>query len=174
MVLLGRLSHVAKIILSYVCALILIGIGVSLSRGGWIATALTLVCFFVTLLCPYRSRWIIISVLLVSFASSSFYIGNSVQFQNRFQKTFVGGKVEDSRFDYWKPTISMWKDQRLDRCRSGSFRPTLSYIIALAKCKSRPQYAHNDYLNALAEWGVTVGCSLFHFACCSTSASSTR
>lgn len=153
MVLTGRLSHVARIILAYACALLLVGIGISLSRGGWIATSLTLICFFVAILIHSRSRWIIISVLLCLFVGMAFYLGSSIQFQNRFQKTFASGKFGDSRIDYWKPAVQMWKENPWTGVgpahfdvRFPKYRPK--------EVQARPQYVHNDYLNLLADWGV--------------------
>jgi O-antigen ligase len=153
MVVLGRIGHVAKILLGYACAVMLVGIGVSLSRGGWIATTLTLLCFFIALVVHSRSRWIIILSMLLVFGASAAYIGGSLEFQNRFKKTFITGKVGDARFDYWKPAVQMWKEHPWIgigpahyEIRFPQFRPR--------EVQMHPQYAHNDYLNTLADWGI--------------------
>src|SRR5688572_7698170 len=46
----GRLKHTTKIFLAYAAGAMLAGIGVSISRGGWIATAVALLLLFVALL----------------------------------------------------------------------------------------------------------------------------
>lgn len=48
--LMGRLNHVMKVFLGYASLIILGGIGVSVSRGGWIATGLALIVLFAFLL----------------------------------------------------------------------------------------------------------------------------
>ncbi len=153
MIWLGRVSHVAKIILGYACALIVVGIGISLSRGGWIATSLMLICFFAAAIIHTKNRWIIISAVVLLFVGTAFYMGSSLQFQNRFQKTFAGGKVEDSRFDYWKPAVQMWKEHPYIGVGPGHFDERFAKYRPIP-VQSRPQYAHNDYLNTLADWGV--------------------
>jgi len=42
----GRLNHVTRVFLGYATFVILAGIGVTVSRGGWVATATSLVVFF--------------------------------------------------------------------------------------------------------------------------------
>src|SRR2546421_4392796 len=46
----GRFNHVAKVLLCYASMLIFTGIAVSVSRGGWAVTAVTLVVLFVWLM----------------------------------------------------------------------------------------------------------------------------
>ena len=165
MIWLGRISHVSKIILGYACALIVVGIGISLSRGGWISTSLMLFCFFVLAVFHTRNRWIVISAVVVLFVGAAFYMGSSLQFQNRFRKTFAGGKVEDSRFDYWKPAIQMWKENPYIGVGPGHFDERFAKYRPIP-AQSRPQYAHNDYLNTLAEWGAIGLAIILGFLVC--------
>ncbi len=161
-VLLGRTGHSAKIIFAYLSAIVLVGIGVTLSRGGWIATLLMLVCFFVTVAINTRGRWIIIFSILLLFAGMASYVGSSLQLQKRFQIAFGGGKVEDARFTYWQPTLGMWKDHLWTGVGPGHFDIRLPNYRT-REVQVHPQYAHNDYLNTLSDWGIIGGILVLAF-----------
>jgi O-antigen ligase len=151
--LLGRINHVLKIVLGYVCLLLVAGIGVTLSRGGWISTGLTMLCFSIALFLHTRSRWVIISVILVSFVAVAGYMGSSLPVKSRFERTFMGGKIEDARFSYWGPAVKMWKEKPWIGVGPGHFDVRFP-AFRPPTAQSRPRYAHNDYLNTLAEWGI--------------------
>jgi O-antigen ligase len=156
-VLIGRFSHVAKVILAYLSLLILIGIGVTVSRGGYIATGLMLAVFFGVLLFQrdYRRPSIVMLVLLVG--AGAMFLNKAKQSHYRFESIFrEDGKVADVRFALWKPAYSMWQDHFWTGTGPGHFdhrwheyRPEIVQM--------RAQYVHNDYLNALADWGLIGG-----------------
>src|SRR5260221_1772516 len=66
--LMGRLPHVLKIILGYASVVMLAGIGATLSRGGWLATALSLAVLCGVLLFQrhYRMKALVLAVALVA------------------------------------------------------------------------------------------------------------
>ena len=161
-VILGRTGHAVKIIFAYLSVIVLIGIAVSLSRGGWIATILTLICFFVAVAINTRGRWIIIFSVVLVFAGIAFYLGNNLQLQKRFQKAFGGGKVEDARFTYWKPAVEMWKDHPWTGIGPAHFQIRLPNYRT-KDVQVHPVYVHNDYLNTLSDWGIVGGIIVLTF-----------
>ncbi len=78
--------------------------------------------------------------------------------QERIQSTFASGKADDLRLGVWPSAVKMWQDHfwlgvgpaHFDQ-RFPEYRPV--------GVQSRPVWAHNDYLNTLADWGV-VGAGL--------------
>ncbi len=97
-------------------------------------------------------------VLLV--AAGAYYLPKSFPVQARLKPILAGeGRIEeDCRVLLWQAAIRIWQQNpwwgvgpaHYDY-RFRQFRPAQEQL--------RPGWAHNDYLNALAEWGV-VGTGL--------------
>src|SRR5882724_10928019 len=151
--LMGRLPHVMKIILGYASVVMLAGIGTTLSRGGWLATTLSLAVLCGVLLFQrhYRIKALVLAVALV--AGGFWLVPKVPLLQERVQNVSTGHIPDDMRFSIWAPAIQMWRDHfwwgtgpaHFDY-RFREYRPPL--------VQSRPDFAHNDYLNTLADWGV--------------------
>ncbi len=148
----GRYKPLTKIGIGYAAVMMLAGIGVTLSRGGYVAVGVALIVFFVILLWnrDYRIPAIILLVLLV--AGGAVFGRRSWKAQKRLEQF----DTLDMRQAYWKAAREMWKenfwfgvgpqhyDWRFRKWRS----PEL---------QRRPVYVHNDYLNTLAEYGTVGG-----------------
>ncbi len=151
--LVGRFKHTVKVFVGYAAVAILAGIGVSLSRGGWLATGLALTVFFGVLFVSRASRLpAIVFVLLLVTAGVFFFKG--YQPQHRWRQMFhESGVVDDVRFYLWKPAVQIWRENlwwgggpaHYDH-RFPAHRPNVVQM--------RAGYAHNDYLNVLADWGI--------------------
>ncbi len=156
--LMGRLSHVMKVILGYASVVMLVGIGATLSRGGWLATGVALGVFCLALVFQqhYRIQALVLAGVLV--LAGIFLVPRVQPLQERFQNISSGHVPDDMRFAIWAPAIQMWRDHfwwgigpaHFDY-RFREYRPPV--------VQSRPDYAHNDYLNTLADWG-TAGTAL--------------
>ncbi|MBI4327420.1 MAG: O-antigen ligase family protein [Chloroflexi bacterium] len=154
----GRLKPTTKVCLGYACLMIVGGIGVSISRGGWVTTGLALLLLFGILIGnrDYRMPAMVLLVLLVGVGVV--FAKKAYNPQKRFQKLFAEDNIGDVRFQLWKPAIHMWQDHfwlgvgpaHFDY-RFPAYRPKL--------VQARPLRVHNDYLNCLADWGV-VGTAL--------------
>jgi O-antigen ligase len=149
----GRFGPATKVFLGYASLVILAGIGVSISRGGWIATGVTLTVFFALLLSHRDYRKQAIASLVVLLAAGTFFIMKAEKPQERFQDMFVNGKLEDIRFKLWKPAVEIWKENiwfgagpaHFD-FRFRQYRPD--------EVQMRGDRVHNDYLNTLTDWGI--------------------
>jgi O-antigen ligase len=158
----GRISPLMRIMLGYSALVILAGIVVTFSRGGWAATALSLLVLLGILICHRQHRLPAFLLLVV-------LIGGGVIFTNKYLErtaTFVERQKADGmnisqvglelRGDLWLAALQMWRENfwwgvgpahynyRFPACRT-------------ERVQAQPDRAHNDYLNLLADWGTTGG-----------------
>ncbi len=156
----ARLKPVTKVFLGYASLVILVGIGVTISRGSWISTGLALVLFFGVLVFRrnYRAPALVLLVMLVG--GCLYFFPKSVFIQLRAKRLFTQtGKLDDElRYAVWRPALLMWQDNPwwgvgpgLFDVRFRGYRPE--------GIQMSPEHTHNDYLNTLADWGA-VGTGL--------------
>ncbi len=155
----GKVKPVVKILTGYAATVILAGIVVSGSRGGWVSIAISLVGFFAFLLRDRNYRFpalVCLTLLLGAGAFVSFKTFSKYQQVN----TLVGDAIKrPGRGAYWPAAVSIWRENYWTGAGSGHydldfrmFRPRWSL--------GRPDHAHNDYLELLAEQGI-IGFTLF-------------
>jgi O-antigen ligase len=151
--LMSRFSHAVKIVIGYASLVLLVGIAVTLSRGGWLSSTLTLLVFFAALLFQRSFRIYSIIALALLLASGAFVATRTQWTQTRFKRLAKSDKMDDQRFLYWNSAIQLWREDVWLGAGPGHydyrFRKYRSENV-----QGRPQYAHNDYLNTLADWGV--------------------
>ena len=147
----GRYHHVFKIFLGYCCLVILAGIAVTLSRGGWIATAVTLFVLFLFLVNKRHFRVpATVALVLLTFAAAVTY-QQSDKLQKRLQ--VIDQIKSDPRPEIWRASLRMWQNHRLWGVGPGHF----DYRFAQYRPRTiqeRPGRVHNDYLNTLVDWGL--------------------
>ena len=148
----GRYKPLTKIGIGYAAVMMLAGIGVTISRGGYIAAGAALIVFFVILLWnrDYRIPALILLALLL--AGGALFGQRSWKAQKRLEQfdTLI------ARRTYWTAATAMWKEnfwfgvgpQHYD----WRFRKWRDPAL-----QRRPVYVHNDYLNTLAEYGTVGG-----------------
>lgn len=157
-VFLSRSGHVARVLYGYVALVLLAGIGASISRGGWISTGLALLVFFGLLLRYASYRKPVLVVLLLISLATFFFVRHAERAQQRFSRALTSGQLDAAapRAHLWGATYRMWMDNfwvgvgpaHFDM-RFRGYRPS--------SIQTRPYWAHNDYLNALADWGLVGG-----------------
>lgn len=158
--LIGRVSHVGRVLSAYATVACLCGIGVSVSRGAWLSVTLSLV-FFLVLLARNRSHRLPALVFAVLLVGGGVYgATQSDAVVQRFEKMLKPGQVEYilERVHLWKPTIAIWRDHFWLGAGPAHF-DVLFRQYRPVDYQVRPLRAHNDYLNLLADWG-TVGAIL--------------
>jgi O-antigen ligase len=166
----ARLKPVTKIVFGYVALALLAGIGVSVSKGAWLATSLSLAVFFGVLFINrrYRIPALVVAILLVLGCTVVF--PRNVFFQLRLKQMFTqGGNVNDElRYSVWRPALRMWEENRWWGVGPGHFNARFR-AYRPEGVQLNPEYAHNDYLNTLADYGavgaflVAVALILFGF-----------
>jgi O-antigen ligase len=152
-VLVGRLSHLAKIFLGYASVVMIAGVAVTLSRGGWVATGLELVAVSGVLLCHRNYRIQALVLLLVLGGFACFLAPQMEAARARFQKVYSSGKADDMRLSIWRPAVLMWEDNFWLGVGPGQFDDRFRQYRPL-DVQLRPDRAHNEYLNTLADYGL--------------------
>jgi O-antigen ligase len=161
----GRVGIVTRILLGYAVATMVAGLAVTFSRGGWIAAAAGFFLLLGILLGHrnHRLKALLLLVLLVAGLGifTVQYLSKTAGYMQRVSKPVAGGTgVVDnsSRLWMWGAAVRMWQDHfwwgvgpaHYDY-RFRQYRPE--------NLQMRPDRAHNDYLNLLADWGV-VGAAI--------------
>jgi O-antigen ligase len=154
----GRFSHVAKVILAYASVVIFAGLMVSVSRGAWIATTITLLflCLWLVRMRDYRWRTLIVVAV---FATMTTLFVLKAEFSSERKATISEVLSEGNiRVILWQSAVEIWRDNfwigagpaHFD-FRFRQYRPIGKYPD---RVQVRPDRAHNDYLNTLADWGL--------------------
>jgi len=156
----GRLPHLLRVFLGYSCLVLLAGVGVSVSRGGWLATLAALLLFFVLLIQKRQYRIPALIVLLLLVGAVAFAYSKAELARKRLENTFVLESQDTVRIRawLWGSTVRMWLDHFWLGVGPGHFDYRFPNYRS-EEFQARPGYAHNDYLNTLADWGV-VGTGL--------------
>ncbi len=158
----GRIPPLMRILLGYSALVIMAGIAVTFSRGGWAASALGLLVALGILIGHRQHR-------LPAFLMLVVLIGGGVIFTDKYlaqTATFVHRQHSDElnvrqhelelRGDLWLAALQMWRDHFWWGVGPAHFNyrfPT----YRTERIQMQPDRAHNDYLNLLADWGTTGG-----------------
>ena len=155
----GRLKTVIKVLLGYAALMLTLGIGVSLSRGGWLATGLAMLVFIVLLASRRSFRLPALIVLLVGLLAGGAFFARSSFVQERIKRAFnqsTPSRVEDIRFELWRPAFHIWRDHFWFGAGPGHFDQVFG-AYRPQTIQPRPDRVHNDYLNTLTDWGLVGG-----------------
>ncbi len=160
-VLAGRMKPVMRILLGYAALVMAAGLAVTFSRGGWAAAVVGLLAVVGILLGHHQHRIPALLLLVVFIAGGAyftkFYLAKTLTYISRMKGTVSTGQVElNLRRGMWTAAERMWLDHfwwgvgpaHYDY-RFREYRPE--------RVQARPNRAHNDYLNLLADWGAAGG-----------------
>jgi len=157
----GRIKPLTRLFLCYAFGVMGGALAVTFSRGGWIAAAVGVIAVLATLLCHRKHRLTaFIALVALSAALAVFvthYFSHTISYIERVNSIEGAGNVNlEFRSEMWRAAEKMWRDHfwfgvgpaHYDY-RFGQYRPE--------NVQARPDRAHNDYLNLLADWGTTGG-----------------
>jgi len=164
---LGRAEHVTRVFYGYISLVLLAGIGVTVSRGGWLATGLGLFVFF-AFLARYRAyRRLALAALLVIVVGAYLFVQKARQPQKRFSRALIPGQVDDAhvRLYLLQAAYPIWRDHFWFGVGPAHFDYRFRAHRPL-QVQSRPYWVHNDYLNALVDWGTVGGAIIGAALCC--------
>jgi len=160
-VLAGRMKPVTRVFLGYAALVMAAGLAVTFSRGGWTAAAIGLLAVLGVLLGHRQHRIPALLLLVVLIGGGAWftkiYLAKTLAYRSRVEDTVSNGHVElDLRRGMWTAAERMWLDHfwwgvgpaHYDY-RFREYRPE--------QLQARPERAHNDYLNLLADWGAVGG-----------------
>jgi O-antigen ligase len=160
----GRISPVTRILLGYSALVMLAGIVVTFSRGGWVACAAALLVLFGVLICNRHHRlpaFLLLVVLLgggaIFFTEYLKHTGSYVERVGRLLNSQSGsGNNLYMRRDLWIAAAQMWRDHFW----WGTGPAHYNYVFPAYRSEiiqMQPDRAHSDYLNLLADWGTAGG-----------------
>jgi O-antigen ligase len=157
----SRLKPLIKVLLGYSVLVMVGGIAVTVSRGSWISTAVALALFFGALFFHEKFRLPTFIFLFVTLVAAGFFLPKTYIFQMRMRQLFAHGKLDtDMRLDLWRPAVKVWQENpwwgagpaHFD-FRFRKYRPD--------NVQLQPERAHNDYLNAVTDWGIVGTAIIF-------------
>ncbi len=164
--LVGKVNIVTRILLGYAAVAMAAGLAVTFSRGGWLAAAVGIALLLGILLGHGNHRLkaalLLAAMLIGGGFLTSHYLSKTVGYMRRVAAPDEAASLRvvdpsaDSRLMLWRAAVQMWTDNpwcgvgpgHYDY-RFGQYRPE--------SVQARPDRAHNDYLNLLADWGVVGG-----------------
>lgn len=152
--LIGRFNHLGKVIFGYASLVLVVGIGATLSRGGWVATALTLVVLLAVLLLQRDFRLRSLLVLSILLALGLALVFKADKSQQRFDQLKSAAALKDQRIEYWAVAKNIWREDIWLGAGPGHYDYRFRQYRP-PDLQGLPQFAHNDYLNTLADWGLT-------------------
>jgi O-antigen ligase len=151
----GRFGHLMKIFLAYATLVIVTGISVTISRGGWIAAgaSIAVLCGWLLRQRDYWKRSLLIAAVLVAIFAGVFLKARISP--SRHESFDVARDIEDVRLRLWSPAVAIWQDHRWFGVGPAHFDYRFrQYRPADAQLQARPERVHNDYLNTLVDWGL--------------------
>ena len=161
-ILVGRMKPVVRVLLGYAVLVMLAGMALTFSRGGWVAATAALLALLGTLLLHRNHRFPALLLLVVLAGTGTVFITNylskTLSYIQRIE-TDLQDKPENIlnfRRGMWTAAGQMWRDHLWwgvgpanYNYRFREYRPE--------NVQANPDRAHNDYLNLLADWGAAGG-----------------
>jgi O-antigen ligase len=160
----GRISAVTRICLGYSALVILAGIAVTFSRGGWVACAVALFALLGILVFNRRHRLPALLLLVVLLGGGGIffksYLKHTASYVQRVGRVFNDetAPVDNlyMRRDLWVAAVQMWRDHFWWGIGPAHFNDRFPAYRS-ERIQMQPDRAHNDYLNLLADWGAAGG-----------------
>ncbi|PTY07366.1 hypothetical protein DB347_08680 [Opitutaceae bacterium EW11] len=150
-----------RILFGYASLVLLLGVGLTISRGAWLSL---LVALMLWPLCVRERSWEWrLSVALAAFAAASLggivVYASSPRVKHRFDM-LVRDAGELSRPILWRGAFQLFEEAPLTGTGAASFN-VLFERHRPPRFNDNPQWAHNDYLNTLSDYGLVGGGLLF-------------
>jgi Lipid A core - O-antigen ligase and related enzymes len=153
-------SAVQRVLFGYLALMLLFGLALTISRGAWLALALALAAWPLFL---RRQAWA--SRVLLSATAMGLVVIAGVMLYSTMPRVkerldeFARDRGESSRPVLWKAAARLWGSAPVLGTGAGSFN-TLFEKHRPEDFHDEPQWAHNDYLNTLSDYGA-IGFILF-------------
>ncbi|MEY2409014.1 MAG: hypothetical protein QOF48_1684 [Verrucomicrobiota bacterium] len=159
---------VRRLVIFYLALMAVVGIGVSLSRGGWGATLAGLVMLAVWGDWRSRVHWwrfaaVGVGIVLLGFIAwklAPVRIMNAITSVDRQGTASIGlgDKTLNSRRYLWRATMEIIREHPVLGTGAASWQ-WVHLKHKSAEVPTHPEYTHNDYLNLLSDYGA-VGFAL--------------
>lgn len=151
----GRISHIARILVGYSVLMMTAGLVVTVSRAGWLAAASGV--FFVVIALLHRRRfWLPVTVvaILMVFVGMYLYTSNFTA-KKRVTENRLLVPDENRRILYWRGAVRVFERAPVFGVGPGHYDYVYRQVREFHNvAQGRPGWAHNDYLNTLADYGI--------------------
>lgn len=157
----SRSKPVTKVLLGYASLVLLAGITVTMSRGGWISTAAVLLLLCVILALRSVYRWPALALLAVIVGLAVYFLPRSFILKKRLEvvtRELTEARTADVRPMVWQASLQLWRENPWWGAGPGHFDHRFPAVRPVL-LQGRPDRVHNDYLNTLVDWGA-VGTGL--------------
>lgn len=157
----GRVKAFTRVTLCYALLAMATALAMSFSRGGWVAAGGGIIAVLIILFCHPKHRLaafiVIVALTLGTGLFVTKYLSRTIGYIERIESLERGNSINlEFRADMWRAADRMWADNfwlgvgpaHYDY-RFRQYRPE--------RVQARPDRAHNDYLNLLADWGTIGG-----------------
>lgn len=153
MVVSGRLKALSRIFLGYAAGVMLVGIAVSGSRGGWICAGLSLLVLVLVLATRRGFRLTTLALAAAIFLGGYWLYSRTIQ--SRVENTYLKGHERESRLWIWEAAVKVWQESPWLGVGPDHFDLKYrAYRQESIKNQGRPGRVHNDYLNTMVDYGV--------------------
>ncbi|MCC6233329.1 MAG: O-antigen ligase family protein [Verrucomicrobiales bacterium] len=153
-VLAGRVKALGRVLLGYAVLVMLAGLVLSFSRGGWLAMAVGVAFVTWPLVRNRDYRWPAVICLVVLLAGASFLVLKNPFMRSRIEGSHdLNPEARNSRPHVWRAAWAMWQDHRTLGVGPAHFAERFKQYRTW-RANGEPERAHNDYLDALADWGA--------------------
>ena len=155
-VFIGRGKPLVKILHGYAALMMLGGIAVTMSRGGWAAAVLALLLLLGWMLWRRSElRLPLLVFLALLLAGGWFFLQNVDKARARLENVTATDNIDagSSRSWIWKPAWQMWRDQPWLGVGPAQFDPRFP-AYRPPQLQNNPGWVHNEYLNLLVDYGL--------------------
>lgn len=157
----GRVKPFTRILLAYAAVAMAGGLAVTFSRGGWVAAAVGVLVLLAMMTCLRQHRLPALAVLVLVLAGGTLfvtkYLSTTLSYAVRIESVAQSGSPDlEFRSQMWKAAEEMWKNHFWFGVGPAHYDYHFNKYRD-ENVQARPNRAHNDYLNLLADWGTTGG-----------------
>lgn len=151
----ARVNHITRILIGYAVLMMTAGLVTTASRAGWLAAAFGV--FFVVIVLLHKRRfWLPVTVAVILLVFGGFYLySHNLVAKRRVQENRLLVPDENRRILYWRGAIDVWKQSPWIGAGAGHYDYRYRQVRQPTNvAQGRPGWAHNDYLNTLADYGI--------------------
>ncbi len=160
----SRFGATIKVLMAYTVLAMLAGIAASVSRGGILSVAAGMVFLCILLLSQRDFVLPSLVTLTVLVVAGLIFYTQFDSMQRRFSSGIENAKTDPSaRVSYWEAALKLYEKHPIWGVGPGHYDVEFGQVRPL-RIQDRPQFAHNDYLNTLCDWG-TVGMAIVSATC---------
>ncbi|MGC4075134.1 MAG: O-antigen ligase family protein [Nibricoccus sp.] len=153
-------TAVQRILFGYLALVLLAGVGLTISRGGWLALAVALACWPLFVRGQaWTSRILLAATALAAVLMAGTALYSTVPLVKSRLDRLAEDRGEWSRPILWQASAQLFTSKPVLGTGAGSFN-TLFERQRPERFNDEPQWVHNEYLNTLSDYGL-VGFILF-------------